>query len=99
MKKMIRISSDINPLLKKAVYRKKRHSCPGNFLTIPSEKEVTKMERKLVKLSRLRSTKKDLTKGIGMHKILGKMERKKIQKIRRQKRRSERKSESIQNDK
>ena len=57
------------------------------------------MERKLVKLSRLRSTKKDLTKGIGMHKILGKMERKKIQKIRRQKRRSERKSESIQNDK
>ena len=63
MKKMIRISSDINPLLKKAVYRKKRHSCPGNFLTIPSEKEVTKMERKLVKLSRLRSTKKDLTKG------------------------------------
>jgi hypothetical protein len=63
MKKMIRISSDINPLLKKAVYRKKRHSCPGNFLTIPSEKEVTKMERKLVKLARLRSAKKDLTKG------------------------------------
>ena len=57
------------------------------------------MERNLVKLSRLRSAKKDLTKGIGMHKILGKMERKKIQQIRRQKRRSERKSESIQNDK
>ena len=57
------------------------------------------MERKLVKLSRLRNTKKDLTQGIGMHKILGKMERKKIQLIRRQKRRSERKSESIQNDK
>ena len=80
------------------MYRKKRHSCPGNFLTIPSEKEVTKMERNLVKLSRLRSAKKDLTKGIGMHKILGKMERKKIQKIRRQKRRSKRKSESIQNN-
>ena len=80
------------------MYRKKRHSCPGNFLTIPSEKEVTKMERNLVKLSRLRSAKKDLTKGIGMQKILGKMERKKIQKIRRQKRRSERKSESIQNN-
>ena len=80
------------------MYRKKRHSCPGNFLTIPSEKEVTKMERKLVKLTRLRSAKKDLTKGIGMQKILGKMERKKIQKIRRQKRRSERKSESIQNN-
>ena len=57
------------------------------------------MERKLVKLSRLRNTKKDLTQGIGMHKILGKMERKKIQQIRRQKWRSERKSESIQNDK
>ena len=56
------------------------------------------MERKLVKLTRLRSAKKDLTKGIGMQKILGKMERKKIQKIRRQKRRSERKSESIQNN-
>ena len=80
------------------MYRKKRHSCPGNFLTIPSEKEVTKMERKLVKLTRLKSAKKDLTKGIGMQKILGKMERKKIQKIRRQKRRSERKSESIQNN-
>ena len=56
------------------------------------------MERKLVKLTRLRSAKKDLTKGIGMQKILGKMERKKIQKIRREKRRSERKSESIQNN-
>ena len=57
------------------------------------------MERKLVKLTRLRSAKKDLTKGIGMQKILGKMERKKIQEIRKQKRRALRKSKSIQNDK
>ena len=34
-----------------------------------------------------------------MHKILGKMERKKIQEIRKQKRRALRKSKSIQNDK
>ena len=59
----MRIFSEMNPPLKKAVYRKKRHSCPGNFLTIPSEREVTKKERNRVKLSRLQSTKKDLTKG------------------------------------
>ena len=60
---------------------------------------MTKEERNLVKLSRLKSTKKDLTKGIGMQNILNKMERKKIKKIRRQKRRDLRKSKSIQNDK
>ena len=58
------------------------------------------MERRMLKNAR-NNGKKDLTKGIGMHKIMSKMERKKIQQIRRQKRREKRlqqKSACTQND-
>ena len=70
----------------KLVCRKKRHSCPGNFLTLPYEKDLLKKERRKLKCEE----KKDLTKGMGMHTILNKIEKKKIDLIRRQKRRERR---------
>ena len=91
----------------KMLSRKKRHSCPSDWLSVPNEREVVKTSWKEEKLKhRPVSPKKDLTKGIGMYKILEAIEKRKLKGKRRSRIRKERalrkqpkadKSEKVEN--
>ena len=91
----------------KMLSRKKRHSCPSDWLSVPNEREVVKTSWKEGKLKhRPVSPKKDLTKGIGMYKILEAIEKRKLKGKRRSRIRKERalrkqpkadKSEKVEN--
>jgi len=54
------------------------------------------LKKERITLKKLRAEgKKDLTKGIGMHKILSKMDRKRIQQVRRQKRKEKKEEKRL----
>ena len=69
--------------------RKKRHSCPSNWLSVPNEKEVVKRFYKDRKRP-ASPAKKDLTKGIGMYKILEAIEKRKLKEKQRSRIKKER---------
>ena len=84
-------AAEINKIPKMLSQKKKRHSCPSDWLTVPNEKEVVKTSYKERKLKqRPISPKKDLTKGIGMYKILEAIEKRKIKEKTRSRIRKER---------
>ena len=84
------LGAELNRIPQKSKIHKKRYSLPEEYLSIPNEKEILKKSYEDAK--RPLSPKKDLTKGIGMFKILESIEKRKIKEARRARRRSEDKS-------
>ena len=88
-------AAEINKI-PKMLSRKKRHSCPSDWLSVPNEREVVKKSWRESQLKhRPVSPKKDLTKGIGMYKILDAIEKRKFKEKRRSKMRKERKERAL----
>lgn len=83
----IDLAEDTDPPKDNFVRRTRRfNSAPADFLTVPTERAAKDFENKLI--CKNPPTKKDLTKGIGMSKILKSIEKRKIKTAQRKRRKN-----------